>query len=526
MPSPNLGPDCVSRAPARGLPKCPPKELSGPAERGLADEPPRPFRSRSLFHPRRPLPGRSPELSADSSDVEHAVGVYLRSASMGWLICAVLFLVVNGVVEQLKAHVPVSSLALLYLLVILPVAGVWGLRHAVVVSMASMLAFNFFFLPPVFTLTLADPRNWLALLVYVATAVVVNGLATQSRRKTRETAMLARAATSLLEHGDVSSELERIATEVEPAIGVERARISLGSPPAPVDRGEALPLVAGGRQVGTIAFERQRRRGLAARRRVLPALASLLQVAVDRERLTREALEAETLRRSDAVKTAVLRAVSHDLRSPLMAILTSASTLASPDLALDESDRIDLLATVLGEAHRLDRLVGNLLDLSRLEAGAAAPETGMVAIDDLVVEALEDLGVDASRVEVFLPDDPPVVRIDVHQVHRVLANLIDNALKYSPESERVSVRVAESSSEVFVRVSDRGPGVPAEESERIFSAFQRGSGTGRVRGAGLGLAIARGFAELNGGRILVESHEGHGATFVLALPALLVAVCP
>src|SRR5262249_48028957 len=152
---------------------------------------------------------------------------------------------------------------------------------------------------------------------------------------------------------------------------------------------------------------RPRRWSAAARRRVLPALGSLLAVAIDRERLAGEALEAETLRRSDAMKTAILRAVSHGLRTPLMAILTSASALAQPGLNLDILERKDLLQTVLAEARRLDRLVANLLDLSRLQAGAAAPQTELVAIDDLIVEALDSLGTEAARVDVALPEDPP-----------------------------------------------------------------------------------------------------------------------
>jgi two-component system sensor histidine kinase KdpD len=224
------------------------------------------------------------------------------------------------------------------------------------------------------------------------------------------------------------------------------------------------------------------------------------------------------------MKTAILRAISHDLRTPLMAILTSASALARPDFVLDASDRAELLDTVLEEARRLDRLIGNLLDLSRLQAGAAEPETELVAVDDLVVEALESLGVDGSRVEVTLPEEPPTVTVDAHQVQRALVNLLENALKYSPANEPVSVRVTSTSSEVLLRVIDRGAGVSPGETERIFSPFQRGSGGETVRGAGLGLAIAQGFAEANGGKVWVESHTGQGATFVLALPLTRVEV--
>jgi two-component system sensor histidine kinase KdpD len=247
----------------------------------------------------------------------------------------------------------------------------------------------------------------------------------------------------------------------------------------------------------------------------------MLGIAIDRERLAREALEAEALRRSDATKTAVLRAVSHDLRTPLMAILASAGALVRADLKLDDEDRADLATTILGEAERLDRLVGNLLDLSRLQAGAAQPEPTLWPMDDLVIQAVEEIGDAGGRVEISLSDDSAAVQVDAHQIQRVLVNLIENALKYS--SEPVRLQVSSTPTEVLVRVVDQGPGVGANELEQIFEPFQRGS-RGDGRGAGLGLAIARGFAEANEGRVWAESRPGQGATFVLALPTVRAAV--
>jgi len=401
---------------------------------------------------------------------------------------------------------------------VLPVAVFWGLAYGIAVSIASMLAFNFFFLPPLYTLTLQDSRNWFALAVFVVTAILVSELAARSRRQARESALLAEIATSLLRRGEVSGELERIAAEAAQALQVERARIELDESKAPVSESEErFPLAVEGRRVGTIYLERPRQQSAAARRRLLPALASLLGVAIDRERLAREALEAETLRRSDATKTAVLRAASHDLRTPLMAILTSAGALAREDLELGREDRAELATTILGEAGRLDRLVANLLDLSRLQAGAAQPEPDVWAVDDLVVQALDEVGEAGRRIEVALPEESPTIRADATQIERVLVNLIENALKYSPGEEPVHVQVAATASDVLIRVVDLGPGVARADLERIFEPFQRAS-DGAVRGAGLGLAIARGFAEANGGRVWAESREGQGATFVLALP--------
>jgi two-component system sensor histidine kinase KdpD len=428
--------------------------------------------------------------------------------------------VVTGAVELLKPHVPVLSLGVLYIFAVLPVAIAWGLAYAIPVSVASMVAFNFLFLPPLYTLSLADSRNWFALAVFLVTAVVVSELAARARRQARESALLARIATALLEHGSVSGELERIATEAAEALQVESARIELGSNETGSDgTPESYPLSVAERRVGTIFLERPRQGSARARRRLLPALASLLGVAIDRERLAGEAFEAEALRRSDAMKTALLRAVSHDLRSPLMAILTSAGALAHGELSLDPGDRRELTETILGEAERLDGLVSNLLDLSRLEAGAAAPDPGVWAVEDLVLQLLDGIEAAGDRIEVSLPEEESaMVRVDVHQIERVLANLLENALHYSPALERVRVQVSATASEVLVRVIDRGAGIAPGELERIFEPFQRGSRTAEVRGAGLGLAIARGFAEANGGRVWAESREGQGATFVLALP--------
>ena len=303
-----------------------------------------------------------------------------RSPAAGALASVAAVAAVTAVIWLLQRWIPVLSLGILYIFAVLPVAAVWGLTYAVVVSVASMLAFNFFFLEPVHTLTLADSRNWFALVVFVVTSIVVSELAARSRRRAREASLLAEVATALLEHGTVEAELEQISADAARALHAARAEITLGDEPR-----DGYALTAGGRRVGTIRLEGGSSADASTRRRLLPALASLLGVAIDRERLSREAYEAEALRRADAIKTALLRSVSHDLRTPLMAISTSAGALASPELAIDEADRDELLATILSASDRLDHLVGNLLDLSRLQAGAAEPQQALVELDEIVV---------------------------------------------------------------------------------------------------------------------------------------------
>jgi two-component system sensor histidine kinase KdpD len=446
--------------------------------------------------------------------VTHRFAVAARRADpwLGLAASIVAVSLVTGVIALLEQFVPILSLGALYVFAVLPIAILWGLAFAVGVSVASMLVFSFFFLTPVHSLTLNDSRNWLALAVYVVTSAVVSELASRSRRRATESGLLAEVARSLLERGSVSGELDQIAAGAARALGAGDARIELGEPSA-----ELLADAA-------VSGDQRRRVRWSYRgpdSPLLPALASLLAVAIDQERLAREALEAEALRRSDSLKTALLRTVSHDLRSPLMTILTSASALSRPELSLGEADRAELLAGILSEAQRLDRLVSNLLDLSRLQAGAAAPAPEVWAADSLVVQALSSLGETADRVDVTLSDVSPVVRVDGHQIERALANLIENAIKYSPD-HAARVVVSSTAREALVRVVDHGPGLAPEEIQRVFEPFQRGS-VNDVGGAGLGLAIARGFAEANGGRVWAESLAGQGATFVLALPIAQIA---
>jgi two-component system sensor histidine kinase KdpD len=432
---------------------------------------------------------------------------------------------VTVVIALLDSYVPVLSLGVLYIFAVLPVAVLYGLAFAVPVSIASMLAFNWFFLPPIHTFTLADRTNWLALTVYVATAVVVSELAARSRRRAveaeqraRESSALAALSTELLRGEKLEDELHEVAQRTAVVLGVERADIELGPPQRPPAGSSPYLLEVGGRRVGTLYLPQGDDPPVAVRHRFLPALAALLAVAADRDRLEREAVEAETLRRSDLVKTALLRAVSHDLRSPLTGIRTAIDALTSPRLELSDADRGELLDTIDVETGRLARIVADLLDLSRLEAGGAEPERELWRLDDLVRQTVDALG---ARDRVEVAGEEPLVNVDATQIERVLANLVENALRFTPREAQVHVRVTATRKEAIVRVVDQGPGLPEEELERIFEPFYRRASDPRS-GAGLGLAIARGFAEANGGRVWAESKPGQGATFALALPVVEV----
>jgi two-component system sensor histidine kinase KdpD len=276
--------------------------------------------------------------------------------------------------------------------------------------------------------------------------------------------------------------------------------------------------------------------------RVVPALEALLSAALERERLLEGAVETAALRRADAVKTALLRAVSHDLRSPLTAISAASEAVGSPSLS--ERDRLEMAAVIQEEARRLSHLVENLLDLSRLEAGAAKPRRDWTSVEELIRAALRELAAQPGEFALSVDAELPLVRLDPVQMERAFANVLDNARRHSgghPVSVRAravqplgAVRDQQlapagdaphgagqrpGGGRLIVRVVDRGPGIAAGQLERVFEPFYRsGQPAGRDGGAGLGLAIARGFTAANAGRLYAESLPGQGATFVFELP--------
>jgi K+-sensing histidine kinase KdpD len=245
-------------------------------------------------------------------------------------------------------------------------------------------------------------------------------------------------------------------------------------------------------------------------------LAVNVVTAVVVSQLASSLVAAGRVRRSDEIKTAVLRAVGHDLRSPLTAIRAASEGLASPTLA--PGDREELVDTVRGETRRLDRLVANLLDLSRLEVGAAEPHRELWTADSLVARALDALGPETSRVAVVLPDSLPPVEVDAAQIERVLVNLLENALRFTPEPWAVELSAREADERLLLRVEDHGPGIPEGDRSRVFEPFERGGDAHELHGTGLGLAIARGFANANGCLLSIETGRT-GAAFVLTLPA-------
>ncbi|MGZ6709513.1 MAG: sensor histidine kinase [Solirubrobacteraceae bacterium] len=434
---------------------------------------------------------------------------------------------VTALLYPLKHVAPITSLAVLYLLAVLVVSTFWGALPGVATALAAATAFNFFHLPPTGRFTIADDRNWAALVIFLVVALTVSTVAEAARageaeaqERRREADLAAEMARLLLGGEALDASLATMARRVAEVLDAPSAAIELG-----VHEGDGrrrrLALHDGGAQIGALVLpagldDEQVER---AQRRVVPALESILAAALARERLQAEVVETAALRRSDEMKTAVLRSVSHDLRTPVTSMVAGVQALRSTSLT--DAEREQLMADLVDAAERLSRLIDKLLDLARLQAGAADPHRAWCSIDEVLREAID--GVDPAG-EVFttsIDRDLPLVRADAAQLERALANLLENSARYRA-GKPVAVRARAVRERLIIRIVDQGPGIPRGEQERVFTPFYRGDHAG-PGGSGLGLAIARGFVEANGGRLFVESLPGQGTTFVIELPVEPVA---
>jgi two-component system sensor histidine kinase KdpD len=443
---------------------------------------------------------------------------------LGLLVAAGLVALETLLVFPLRQVAPATSLGVVYLVGVLLISTAWGAVLGAVTSVASALAFNFFHIPPTGRFTIALGQNWVALGVFLAVALVASSVADLARARTaeayqrrREADLAAEMARLLLRTDDLRSALHTAAQRLAHTLELPSAAIELEDVPGDTRR-LAFALRDGTTPLGTLLVPADTPEPALRRlqERVVPSLEALLAAAREREELLAEVVETAALRRSDVVKTALLRAVSHDLRSPLTAIVTAAGAIGSPTVT--DAERDELAAVITSEARRLSRLVDQLLDLSRLEAGAAEPRRDWVALDEVVRSAIESLDRPPEDFALALDRDLPLIRADAAQLERALANVLDNAVRHSG-GHPVSVRARAVGGRLLVRVVDRGPGIPPAQQERIFEPFYRaGTESSGHRGSGLGLAIARGLISVNGGRIWVESLPGQGTTFAMEFP--------
>jgi two-component system sensor histidine kinase KdpD len=486
-------------------------------------------------------------------------GIIAVLASLGVLLAILL---------PFRAHLSPAIPALVFVLPALVGVVIGGFVPGAVGAIAGFLAYDFFFLPPYNTLTVRSPQNWIALVVYAAVVLIVAQVVVQLRRarqsalrRTEEAGRLYELSQTLIGDLTLPQLLTHIVDTVQGSFAPRWTALvlpaSTGGDPTSGERlevaanagqelsdedvasltsggGEArsIGLVGGtGPQQASVALVVDNRPvGLlvlqdvefeAEDRNLLATFANQAALAVDRSRLREEALRARLLEEIDRWHRALMGAASHDLRTPLASVKTAVSNLRQADARLTPEDRAELLELIEQQSDRLARLVTNLLDMTRIEAGALELRPSAMPFEELVEEALGSLGgiVPSGRVRVDAPSDLPMLVIDHVLMSQVLANILDNAVRLSPadSSMVVSARpAANSRSRVEISVSDQGPGIAPGERERVFEMFNQNGGGGR---AGLGLAIAKAFVEAHGGRIWVDPGTQPGARVVFTVPS-------
>jgi two-component system, OmpR family, sensor histidine kinase KdpD len=493
---------------------------------------------------------------------------------------------VSLVIGFVLGQTHIANISMLYLVAVLATAVLFGSGPAVLASVAAFLIFNWFFVEPLHTFTVADPTEWIALLLFLATAAITGQLAASQIRRAEEAKQREREAVVLYDvarlvtEDDLRAALAAIADRLRNELGVSGVAIDLieatgfggtavsgdmrlapgiaavgtaptqllreGSAPTGArasgdgrwvavvpprsatrvrsksDQYLVVPVTSDERRVGTITLVRDPRATLGnPQSRLLSAVAAQLGQAVERERLRRDALEAEVLRRSDELKSALLNAVSHDLRTPLASIVASAGSLRQDDVTWTPEDRRDFVATIEQEANRLNAIIENLLDLSRMESGILSPRKEWYDLSALVDDVLGRLRPLTARhnITVDIPSDLPPVELDYVEIDQVLSNLVENATKYVPAGKEIRIAARRSGDAIEVEVADRGSGLSHDMIRRLFEPFYRGDDARRSqKGSGLGLAVAKGLVEAHGGRIWAENRPGGGARFVFTLP--------
>jgi two-component system sensor histidine kinase KdpD len=473
----------------------------------------------------------------------------------------------TGIAWAMFPYFALSNLIMVYLLGVIVVATRYGRGPSLLASLASVGAFDFFFVPPYFTFAVSDTQYLITFSVMLVVAVVISGLATRIRaqaesareRERRIAALYAMSRELARTRGvqDLLGVAIRHITDLFPArvaILLPDAAGRLGSGGAagvefPMDSNEVavsqwvyehgqvagqgtdtlpgasglyVPLLGSRGTVGVLGVRANDPHSLQAPEPLhqLETFASQTALAIERARLAEETEQAQVRAETERLRNSLLSSVSHDLRTPLASITGAASTLLENEARLDAATRRDLLEALHEEADRLNRLVQNLLEMTRLEAGALVPQTAWHSVEEVVGAALGRFGKSLAErpVTTRIPAELPLVPMDDVLIEQVLINLIDNAIKYTPPGSPIEVSAEDTGSAVVVEVGDRGPGLPPGEERLIFEKFHRTDPAPSVRGAGLGLAICHGIVRAHGGRIWAENRPGGGVTIRFALP--------
>lgn len=460
----------------------------------------------------------------DRPSWSHAAGLTRSRRGIGLALCAVGLPALTAALVAARGALGLDIVVLVYLLAVVVVAAVGGLAPALLAAVASCALANWFLTPPYYTFRVQGGDQLVELVVFVVVAVLVSVIVevgarnrVSSERNRMEAGVLSRLASSEVGTATPERVLEQV-RDVFELTGVELA--------APGDEPEVLAAV-GDRAVADRCLSVPTNSGLvlhgygprrfAEDSRLLRTLAETAARCVDEQRLAREATRAEQLAATDRLRAALLAAVGHDLRTPLSGIKAAVSSLRQQDVAWTPEQTAELLVSIEGSTDRLTAVIANLLDLSRIQAGAVSVHPAAIAVDEVVGRAL--LGVDAAAVDVDVPEDLPVVLADAGLLERVLVNLIANASRHSPAPEHVAVRAKpDGAGHVQLDVVDHGPGVPREEWAEMFVPFRRTGDRETRSGVGIGLAIARGFSEAMSATLSPAETPGGGLTMRLLLP--------
>jgi len=509
-------------------------------------------------------PGEKAEIVPAAAPREGTVDAGPYAASLAMVATAL------GIALGLQQTLDVENIALVFLTAVLVSAFAYGLGPSLFACLAAVLAYNFFFLPPLYTLTIADPENVVALFFFAVVAVMASNLtarvraqavvARQRAKMTEDLYLFSRKLAGSATLDDllwatayqIALMLKvRVVLLLPEAEATDSLAVQVGYPPEdslaeadlaaakwcwdnnrPTGRGADtlpggkwlfLPMRTGRGTVGVVGLDRDRPGPLLSpdQRRLLDALADQAALAIERVNLARDVDRARLAAEAEQLRSALLTSISHDLRTPLASILGSATSLRTYREALDEPAQRDMIATIQDEAERLNRFIANLLDMTRLESGAIAPKAELIDLADIVGSALERAGkvLAQHRVTVDLAADLPMLRLDPVLFEQVLFNLLDNAAKYAPAGTEIAIDGRQDGDTVRVRVRDEGDGIPPADLERIFDKFYRVQAADRRRaGTGLGLAICRGFVEAMGGVIGAANRPGRGAEFTVVMP--------
>ncbi|MFD3511658.1 ATP-binding protein [Streptomyces sp. NPDC058657] len=447
----------------------------------------------------------------------------------GWLVGVLGPVLLTFLLLSIYNVPGLANDVLLYLFLTVLAALLGGLWPALAAAASGSLLLNFYFTPPTRTLTIDDPKNIVAIVIFFAVGVSVASVVDLAARRTHQAARL-RAESEILSF--LAGSVLRGETSLDALLERVRETFSMESVALLERAGDVAPWTCAG-SVGPRPAERPEDAEVdmpvgdhmalalsgrvlpAEDRRVLAAFAAQAAVVLDRQRLVGQAEEARRLAEGNKIRTSLLAAVSHDLRTPLASIKAAVTSLRSDDVSWSAEDEAELLAGIEEGADRLDHLVGNLLDMSRLQTGTVTPLIRETDLDEVIPMAL--VGVPDDSVHLDIPETLPMVAVDRGLLERAAANLVENAVKYSPGNAPVTVSASALGDRVEVRITDRGPGVPDDSKERIFEPFQRYGDAPRGAGVGLGLAVARGFVESMGGTLSAEDTPGGGMTMVVTL---------